>query len=450
MHKIFPKTWDAPWSDRRLPQAPRVNDVRSPWDRDYARIIHSAAFRRLQSKTQIIDLGQSDFYRTRLTHSLEVSQVSYGILHFLKEKYENTPIAEALPDARLLAAICLAHDLGHPPYGHGGETALNFCMRDYGGFEGNGQTLRILSSLEQYTEKNGLNPTRRLLFGVLKYPGAYSKLVNPKAYGTHDSHPRWLFHAKEQLPPKCYHDAEKDVIDWLLEPLGAAREAFCAFEDNSALNKHHKTLHKSLDASIMDIADDISYGLHDLEDSIAMGMLTREAWEEYIGKDKEKIFENCGLSSKQVADDIFSSVEYRRKERIGAMIHHLILHTYIEESGIDSDCPLICYRARFEDGARALQELMGALVFDLIISSSNIQMFEFKGRKIVTELFDVFSANPEKLLPLAVRKNFLAQTDKCAQMRVLCDYIACMTDATAARLHEKLFFAGKGSIFDRN
>ncbi len=443
--------WHKPWQNRRLNQNPRHGDVRSPWDRDYARIIHSAAFRRLQSKTQIIDPGQSDFYRTRLTHSLEVSQVSYGILHFLMEKYRDTPIADALPEARLLAAICLAHDLGHPPYGHGGETALNFCMRDYGGFEGNGQTIRILSSLEQYTEKNGLNPTRRLLFGVLKYPATYSILVNPAAYGKHQIQPRWLFHSTDQLPPKCYHDTESEIIDWLLTPLGTARDAFCQIKDNSNLipPKHNNTIHKSLDASIMDISDDISYGLHDLEDSIAMGMLTRDMWEDYIGQGAKEIFENYGYSASQVADDIFSSTEYRRKERIGGMIHYLITHTYIEESGIESDCPLICYRARFEESAAAFQKLMGDLVYELIISSSNIQMFEFKGRKIVTELFDVFKANPDKLLPLAVKKLFEEQKDEMAQMRTLCDYIACMTDASAARVHEKLFFAGKGSVFDK-
>ncbi len=441
--------WQTSWQERRLCQTPREGDVRSPWDRDYARIIHSAAFRRLQSKTQIIDPGQSDFYRTRLTHSLEVSQVSYGILHYLKEKYRNHKIADVLPETRLLAAICLSHDLGHPPYGHGGETALNFCMREYGGFEGNGQTIRILSSLEQYTEKHGLNPTRRLLFGVLKYPVCYSKLVNLEAYNSETPNPRWLFHAKEQLPPKCYHDTESEIIDWLLDPLGNARDEFCKIKKTSSSKKHNSSIHKSLDASIMDISDDISYGLHDLEDSIAMGMLTREMWEEYIDIEKQDIFKNYGFTATEVADDIFSTAEYRRKERIGGMIHYLITHTYIEETGIESDCPLVIYKARFEDDAADFQKLMGDLVFDLIISSSNIQMFEFKGRKIVTELFDVFKANPDKLLPYPIRKIFDEQKNEVAQMRVLCDYIASMTDVSAARLHEKLFFAGKGSVFDK-
>ncbi len=443
--------WQAPWEERRGQTPERSHDVRSPWDRDYARIIHSAAFRRLQSKTQVMDLGQSDFYRTRLTHSMEVAQVSSGIIKFLREKHESDQaIVDALPDSRLLSAICLSHDLGHPPYGHGGETALNFCMREYGGFEGNGQTLRILSLLEQYTPHHGLNPTRRLLLGILKYPAPYSAVVNPKAYGPCDSSPRWLFSSQEHHPPKCYHDCEQDVVDWIFAPLGQARHTFSAAEDASTASvaKHKKTLHKSLDASIMDLSDDISYGLHDLEDAVALGMLTRQMWEEYI-TGKEDVFTACGFSSTEVADDIFSDAEYRRKGRIGGLVHYMITHTYVEKSGIESPCPLINYRARFEQSAAHLQNLMGDLVFDLIISSPNLQVQEFRGRKIVVELFDVFASNPERLLPWEVKRNFLQQSDKAAQMRVICDYIACMSDASAARLHEKIFFAGKGSLFDK-
>ncbi len=439
------ENWEKSWQERFLAPPQRTLDVRSPWDRDYARIIHSAAFRRLQSKTQVIGLGQSDFYRTRLTHSMEVAQVSSGMLKFLAKRHAHSSMAEALPDERLLSAICLAHDLGHPPYGHGGETALNFCMQEHGGFEGNGQTLRILSRLEQYTENNGLNATRRLLLGVLKYPAPYSALVNTSIYGTEKTSPRWLFSSKTALPPKCYHDTEQDVVDWVLEPLGEFQEVFCAAKAGTS---HDKTQHMSLDASIMDLSDDISYGLHDLEDAVAMGMLTRPMWEEYI-HGKEDVFTACNLSSLAVADDIFHHAEYKRKSRIGELVHYLITHTHIIESGIDSHCPLINYRAYFEKAAADLQKLMGDLVFDLIISSPNLQMIEFRGRKIVVELFDVFAANPQKLLPLEVKKAFNAVQSHHAQMRVLCDYIACMTDASAARLHEKLFFAGKGSIFDK-
>ncbi len=448
MEKSTHKQWEKPWQERRHPAPERVNDVRSPWDRDYARIIHSAAFRRLQSKTQVIDLGQSDFYRTRLTHSMEVAQVSYGMLKFLHMRHKHTPISDTLPNSRLLSAICLAHDLGHPPYGHGGEVALNFCMRNYGGFEGNGQTLRILSLLEQYTANHGLNATRRLLLGVLKYPAPYSALVNPQRYKKHDvseNKTRWLFNSEEQQPPKCYHDTEQEVVDWILEPLGDAKKTFCTAKITQG---HKKTQHMSLDASIMDLCDDISYGLHDLEDSIAMGMLTRQMWDEYICG-HEDIFKACNLSSTQIADDIFSSQEYKRKGRIGGLVHYLITHTLVKETEINSNCPLVNYRAHFEKPAADLQKLMGALVFDLIISSPNLQMLEFRGRKIVVDLFDVFAATPQNLLPITVKNTYFEQKCPQNQMRILCDYIASMTDASAARLHEKLFYAGKGSIFDK-
>ena len=163
---------------RRKYQPYRSGDVRSQFDRDEARLIHSAAFRRLQSKTQVLGLGESDFYRTRLTHSMEVAQIGRGIVQYLSKKKKFKEHKDHLPDISLITAICLAHDIGHPPFGHGGEVALNYCMRDYGGFEGNGQTLRILGKLDKYTADHGLNPTRRMLLGVLKYPASYNDLVN--------------------------------------------------------------------------------------------------------------------------------------------------------------------------------------------------------------------------------------------------------------------------------
>ncbi len=447
-------SWEKPWQDRREAPPFRKKDVRSPWERDYARIIHSAAFRRLQSKTQVLDLGQSDFYRTRLTHSMEVAQVSNGILKFLKGNYCNDPVHQALPDTHLLAAICLAHDLGHPPFGHGGEVALNLCMRNHGGFEGNGQTLRILSSLEQYTERHGLNPTRRLLLGILKYPAPYSALVNLNAYDDEHSTLRWLFKTKGQLPPKCYHDAEEHVIDWIMQPLGDKKAEFCAIKDPNNGNsdpknsKHKKTIHMSLDASIMNIADDISYALHDLEDATAMGILSRDMWDDFISG-KEYIFKDCGLKSDDVAADLFGTESYKRKSRIGDLVHYLITHSLICESGIDSHCPLITHKAKLEDSAQGLQSLMGELVLKHVIWSPNVQMQEFRGRKMVVELFGVYATDPTRLLPLDVRKRFERQDDESSKMRVVCDYIASMTDAHAARQYEKLFSAGKGSVFDK-
>ena len=154
-------------------------DGRSAYERDYARVVHSSAFRRLQAKTQVLGVGDSDFYRTRLTHSMEVSQIGESIARrFIKCVEDKKELRAVLPDPILIRTICLAHDLGHPPFGHGGEIALNRCMIDHGGFEGNGQTLRILASIEPYTEKHGMNLSRRSLLGVLKYPAPLSAVVN--------------------------------------------------------------------------------------------------------------------------------------------------------------------------------------------------------------------------------------------------------------------------------
>lgn len=114
---------------------------RNDYARDRARIIHSAFFRRLQGKTQVLGLGESDFYRTRLTHSLEVAQIAGGIVEYLQEKYHGSNESQFIPPQNLIEAIGLAHDIGHPPFGHGGEVALNYVMRNNGGFEGNAQTL---------------------------------------------------------------------------------------------------------------------------------------------------------------------------------------------------------------------------------------------------------------------------------------------------------------------
>ncbi|BFM03771.1 hypothetical protein Psyaliredsea_24180 [Psychrobacter alimentarius] len=119
--------------ERRQEPPKRYDEVRSEYDRDEARLIHSAAFRRLQSKTQVLGLGESDFYRTRLTHSMEVAQIGRGIVQYINESERFSEYKEYLPDMSLITAICLAHDIGHPPFGHGGEVALNYCMRKYGG-----------------------------------------------------------------------------------------------------------------------------------------------------------------------------------------------------------------------------------------------------------------------------------------------------------------------------
>ena len=149
------------WSARREGWTPQSEDARDDGDIDYARVIHSASFRRLQGKTQILNLGDSDFYRTRLTHSLEVAQIAGGIARQLEKSFPDHSATPLLPDRGTIHSIGCTHDFGHPPFGHGGEIALNYCMRGAGGFEGNGQTLRILARLENFSAGAGANLSRR-------------------------------------------------------------------------------------------------------------------------------------------------------------------------------------------------------------------------------------------------------------------------------------------------
>jgi len=198
--------------------------IDSQFQRDRARIIHSASFRALQSKTQVLGLGESDFYRTRLTHSLEVAQIGSGICEWLRNRPAakiNPEIDTWIPSLSLIEAACLAHDIGHSPFGHGGEVALNFMMKDHGGFEANGQTLRILSKLGEYSPASGLDLTRRTQLGTIKYPVFYSDVVSYKHHSSDDNqvqrpgttHPN----IDHWSPPKCIYDSDRSTLDWILQ-----------------------------------------------------------------------------------------------------------------------------------------------------------------------------------------------------------------------------------------
>jgi dGTPase len=162
-----------------------------------------------------------------------------------------------MPDRDLIEAACFAHDLGHPPYGHGGERALYAEMRECGAFEGNAHTLRIISRLEKYQARGrGINPTRRLLLAILKYPVPYGMfdLTN-----------------HEVKPPKCYFEDERDVVAWALE-------GFSNEERDLLLEQNEKgrAKHRSFDSYLMELADDIAYGIHDIEDIVARKLADRE------------------------------------------------------------------------------------------------------------------------------------------------------------------------------
>lgn len=442
------------WNARREGWTPQAEDAREDGDIDYARVIHSASFRRLQGKTQILNLGDSDFYRTRLTHSLEVAQIAGGLAKQLGKSFPEHPASTHLPDRSMIQAIGCTHDLGHPPFGHGGEVALNYCMRSHGGFEGNGQTLRILSRLESFSANAGANLSRRTLLGVLKYPVAFSQARNPAIAPKLFSGPSTLDIIDDQAskPPKCYLDCERDVVDWIINPLSEAeREEFQACDPKNG--KHHVPRHKSLDCSIMDAADDIAYGVHDLEDAIALGLIDKETLNSAL-QDKCPSFLDS-LKEKypnESANDVFTHMveglfagSGTRKRFIGRLVHHFITAAEFKEIGAFSE-PLVRYRIALKPPQRDFLKALKDLVASEVILSPSVQHLEFKGQTMVVSVFEALQADPKRLLPRDAYAKFAAAND---DPRIICDHVAGMTDTYLLRTYERLFSPRMGSVFDK-
>jgi dGTPase len=433
--------------------------ARIVYQRDRARVIHSASFRRLQAKTQIFGLSESDFYRTRLTHSMEVAQIGSGLVEQLitlgtTEQGDEADYIKWLPSFYLIEAICLAHDLGHPPYGHGGEVALNYMMRDYGGFEGNAQTLRILAKLGEYTPENGLDLSRRAALGVMKYPAIYNEVIS--------SNPSYLAQLQEPQvddfrtlqmarwsPPKSLYLEEKTLFDWVLEPFSAADKIkFTGLIQgrDEAHHGHNRTAFKALDTTIMELADDIAYGIHDLEDAVAMKMLSRDVWQRELME--HPLFLEYGLWDEQMTQRLFSDSSRGRKHAVSKMVGIMVESIYIDENS-EFEHPLLRYQARLQDGQAAVLDLLKQFVFKNVITIPEVKQMEYKGQLIVLELFKSLRANPSTLLPSSAYKKYQqAQSDQQRQ-RVISDYIAGMTNTYASRLYAKLFTPTQGSIFDR-
>lgn len=443
------------WTARRSGSRRHPDDARHDHEIDYARIVHSGAFRRLAGKTQILAIGDDDFHRTRLTHSLEVAQVAGGVLQQFRRRLFESASVRPISDGPLLGAICLAHDLGHPPFGHGGELALNFCMRDEGGFEGNAQTLRILARLESFSRCFGADLTRRAMLGVLKYPASRSRLADP-----HIS-PR--VHVGATIvatidrtscqPPKAYYDAEEEVVDWILSPFAASdRDEFARFVERPG--RHSRTMHKSFDCSIMDLADDIAYGVHDLEDAVALGLVTEPRFRERLPASA------CGALLHAVsrrpledgADDYDGLVralfgdELSRKKAVGRLVHFLLTQVeVVVDERFEHD--LLRRRAVLSGEAKRLLDGLQGLIVHEVIESPGVQHLEFKGQRMVVAVFEALLSDPTRLLPPLVLASYESSEDR---MRILCDHVASMTDATLLRTYERLFSPRMGSVFDRH
>ena len=432
------------WAQRPFVQnISRIGDHRSPFQRDKARILHSAAFRRLQAKTQVIGVGMSDFHRTRLTHSLEASQIGQGITAQLRQKHE--ALAQQLElDDFLIEALCLAHDIGHPPFGHGGEIALHYKMAEHGGFEGNGQTFRIVTKLEPYTEDYGMNLSRRSILGLVKYPNTIEVLSNtsPTTGQTHRQ-----VKASDWHPPKGLYQDDIDRFDWLLEPLSAEdRQLFCDYAVNQA-GKHHKTRFKSFDCSIMELADDIAYSVHDLEDAIVMGIVTKDAFYNQVS---QPILDGQESHLRSIIEkltgQLFSDKHHERKDAIGALVNTLITGIYIDVTHEEFTLDLLKYNAVLPEPLANALNYFKRFVFKNVISKPEIQLLEYKGQQLVMELFEVFASDPERLLPENTRMRWRSAEEQGRGMRVIADYISGMTDEFAAKLYNNLFLPKSAGI----
>ncbi|MEZ9525758.1 anti-phage deoxyguanosine triphosphatase [Enterovibrio norvegicus] len=432
------------WGERLASEnKQRRHDKRTVFQRDRARILHSAAFRRLQAKTQVLGAEHSEFYRTRLTHSLEVSQIGTGILAQLKDKQpEFRPL---LPSTSLLESLCLAHDIGHPPYGHGGEIALNYLMRNDDGFEGNAQTFRIVSLLEPYTESDGMNLARRTLLGLLKYPALLSE-TRRFSLPPDVSEFRHL-KASDWHPAKGLYRDDLDRFNWVLAGMTEQDAAlFTRLKRQPNDNHHGKTEFKSLDCSIMELADDIAYGVHDLEDAIVMGIVQRDQWQEAVAS---KLAE-CGdpwleANISHLSDQMFGP-HYERKDAIGALVNTLLTSIAIEPSlqdGVNSfDDPILQWNARLTDVMHGVLAVLKAFVSEYVVQKPELQIIEYKGQQLVMGLFDAFDADPKRLLPVPTRERWLKDVaDGKSGRRVIADYISAMTDGYAQRLHATMFTA---------
>tara|TARA_B100000929_G_scaffold113502_2_gene89966 strand:- start:7722 stop:9035 length:1314 start_codon:yes stop_codon:yes gene_type:complete len=414
------------WTERRKPRAGNDFDGRDDYDVDYGRVVHSSAFRRLQDKTQIHQ-GDSDVPRTRLTHSIEVAHIAKGIGQRLQVIHPEGPIANLVSSDSLVQVIGLCHDLGHPCGGHAGEDALNACLP----FEGNGQTLRILSRLMGHTPGYGANLTRRTLLGILKYPIAYSDAKRGDTPPPRVGISGQPLIGPEHKPPKCYLDEERDVVDWMFEPLAHDRKIV------------EKDMIKSFDASLMDLADDFAYSAADLDDAIALGMMERDwietdapasVWEGFV-EHLGIISDDEGQWSYERVLDSFMSGGQGRRKMTGSIINYLLSGVAVHTDDRMED-DLYRYRVVLKEDQSLLVKTLKDSVFRRVIEAPSVQLERIRIQKQIIDVYDAMTYRPMLYLPEKHRAIY----DKSENgNRVVADYISGMTDRFLAKTHRTMF-----------
>ena len=358
---------------------------RSPFQRDKDRIIHSSAFRRLKGKTQVFVAHEGDYYRTRLTHSLEVAQIARSIARVLGL------------DEDLAECLALAHDLGHPPFGHSGEEALQEVMAPYGGFDHNAQTLRIVEELERrYAEFDGLNLTWETLEGIAKHNGP---LVNAQGEG--------------DLP-------------W----------ALTALPEWEALEL---STYAGPEAQVAALADDIAYNNHDIDDGLRAGLFTIDDITADVPFVKSAF---DGVRARYPGITENRLIHEAVRDMIGLMVADVLSES---RARLQKHQPQSAQAVRelgeplisFSGGFKAQEAPLRAFLHKNMYRHYKVNRMMGQAGRVVTELFELFIRSPD-LLPTEL----FARCDgpsSAGSARVICDYIAAMTDQFAVNEHRKLF-----------
>jgi len=401
-------------------EAKRTGGERTAFQRDRARVLHSVALRRLAGKTQVVAPGESDFPRTRLTHSLEVAQIGRELAGSFG----------ADPD--LVEAACLAHDLGHPPFGHTGESALNAMTDEIGGYEGNAQNLRILSRLEAKVlgadgRSAGLNLTRALLDATTKYP--------------------WL--RKPGNPKFGVYQDDLTVFSWMR--LGA--------EIDSSSDPAFPP--KCFEAQIMDWADDVAYSVHDLEDAVYAGQMDLKVLR--VDVERSALFTRAlGYAPDAVeaelaeALDRLQAMEWWPGEYDRSFAAQVRLKRATSEL-IGRFCVAVvrATRERYGPGphrrylasvvvpreTRLECAVLKAVAARYVMETDRAMALRAKQRELVTELVTALRARPDQLEP-AFGELYAEAADEGARFRVVIDAVASLTDASAIALHHRLCVGG--------
>jgi dGTPase len=465
----------------------KEGDSRSGFRRDFGRLIHSPAFRRLQGKTQLFPGTESDFFRNRLTHSLEVAQIAKSIAINLNSS-DNYLLENGLfIDTDLVEFAALAHDLGHPPFGHVGEDALDVKMKEYGGYEGNAQTLRILSTLEKKVFKNhdqvfnydnnednraGLNLTFRTLASVLKY---HKEIELKREHREHTT--------------KGYYFHDQHLVNGIITNVIGEH-----------IDKWDGKDFKTIECCIMDIADDIAYCTYDLEDCLKAGFLNLfdlfSADYEMLERVRIRVEKNMakeGFSSTYTTEEIRTIIKrllgideslikeftkgesfdsnspytsiitsaYKNFKRVGLesytrtnltskLVHNFMMG--IEVVPHEKDIyPLT--RVILKKETREEVEVLKNFVFISQIDSSRLRIPEFRGTEIVNTIYEyiVEKPNGHTLLPDDFGSMYLtihqADNDDQYKNRLIVDFIAGMTDRYAIEFYGRLKSENPQTIF---